>query len=117
MRHRRNGGLVKRPLVYQTRAGGSRNHAWHLSSRPAPADRRKEFADPEQRRSYLNVEVAIVHSRQQEWEAVSILVPSIWLVFYALAIVGALTGPQLVAELRGVATVANSENLPVVGED
>jgi len=113
VRHRRNGGLVKRPLVYQTRAGGSRNHAWHLSGRLAPAGRHKEFADPEQRRSDLNVEVTIVRARHQEWEAVSILVPAIWLVFYALAVVGTLTGPQLVAEVRGTTTVANSENLSI----
>jgi len=52
------------------------------------------------------MEVTIVRSRHQEWETVSILVPAIWLAFYALAIVGALTGPPLVTETRGITTAA-----------
>jgi tryptophan-rich sensory protein len=46
-----------------------------------------------------------VRSRHQEWHTISGLVPAIWLIFYAIAIVGAVAWPRQVAE--EIATVVD----------
>jgi hypothetical protein len=57
---------------------------------------------------------AIVRSRDQERETVSVPVLVTWLIFYAIAVVGALTAPRRASDVPEMASVVDSTREPHV---